>query len=170
VGQKENKLSWDDVRELQRRGHVIATHTKTHVGLGNLCRQGNQARVRQEMRESCDIFTRETGVRPKLLCLPGTNCHPDVIKIAREEGLVVMTVPRVCFGSWGNRAKDEIAALRGRGATRRDFLVHGVCPEGGGWRPFPSVAKFIEFLDDIKQAEQAGEVRVVSSDWSLLRQ
>ena len=160
VGRDESLLSWDDVRELVRRGHVIATHTLSHAGLGSLCRRGRHDRVRREIRESCDAIERETGVRPKLLCLPGTNCHPDVLKIAREEGVTTMTLPRSGFGAWGHRAKDVIPDLRGRGVTRCDFMMHGITPETGGWKPFPDVGKFIEFLDDVQAAEKAGDVRV----------
>ena len=160
IGKGEKKLTWDEVRELVRRGHVIATHTKTHVGLGGLCRRGQQPRVRSEIRESCDIIERETGVRPKLLCLPGTDCHPDVIKIAREEGVVTMTVPRIVFGEQGCRSRETIRELRRRGVRRADFLVHGIRPEGGGWKPFPSLETFVAFLDGVKAAEAAGDVRV----------
>ena len=160
IGKGEKKLTWDDVRELMRRGHTIATHTLTHADLGGLCRRGLQERVRKEIRASCDLFEKETGVRPKILCLPGTGCHPDVIRIAREEGVVTMTVPRSCYGEWGYHAKDGIRQLREQGVKKIDFLVHGICPEGGGWKPFASKAKFVEYLDEVKAAERDGLVRV----------
>ena len=33
IGRDDSRLSWDDVRELVRRGHEIATHTASHRDL-----------------------------------------------------------------------------------------------------------------------------------------
>ena len=73
---------------------------------------------------------------------------------------MTMTVPRSCYGEWGHHAKDGIRQLREQGVKKIDFLVHGICPEGGGWKPFVSKAKFVEYLDEVKAAERDGLVRV----------
>jgi hypothetical protein len=44
---------------------------------------------------------------------------------------------------------------------RYDLLVHGVRPEGGGWRPFPSLESFKRHMQAIEDAERAGEIKVV---------
>jgi hypothetical protein len=54
-----------------------------------------------------------------------------------------------------------IAAARKRGMRKYDLLVHGVRPEGGGWRPFPSLESFKRHMQAIEDAECAGEVKVV---------
>lgn len=46
VGRDSSKLTWDDVRELVRRGHEIATHTKTHRNLVELLKAGKGDEVR----------------------------------------------------------------------------------------------------------------------------
>lgn len=46
VGKDSSKLTWDDVRELVRRGHEIATHTKTHRNLVELLKAGKGDEVR----------------------------------------------------------------------------------------------------------------------------
>ena len=158
---KENKLSWDEVRELVRRGHEIAVHTRSHQGLGRLADKGKTELVREEIAVARDIIERETGMRPRLLCLPGSSYSAIVGKIAREEGLEPMTVPRACCGQGMADTTKTVAAARKRGMKRYDLLVHGVRPEGGGWRPFPSLESFKRHRQAIEDAERAGEIKVV---------
>ena len=47
VGKDSSKLTWDDVRELVRRGHEIATHTKTHRNLVELLKADKGDEVRR---------------------------------------------------------------------------------------------------------------------------
>ena len=136
---RENKLSWDEVRELVRRGHEIAVHTRSHQGLDILADEGRMDIVRDEIAVARDIIERKTGVRPCLLCLPGSRYSALVGKIAREEGLEPMIVPRACCGEGMVDTTKTIAVARKCGMRRYDLLVHGVRPEGGGWRPFPSI-------------------------------
>jgi peptidoglycan/xylan/chitin deacetylase (PgdA/CDA1 family) len=161
---RENKLSWDEIRELVRRGHEIAVHTCNHhqCGLGALVDSGKTALVREEIANARDIIERETGVRPRLLCLPGSGHSALVAKIAREEGLEPMTVPRACCGKGCSNTEKTIANARNRGMRRYDLLVHGVRPEGGGWQPFPSLESFKRHMQAIEDAERTGEIKVVS--------
>ena len=154
------KLTWDDVRELQRRGHVIANHTRRHLGLGSLCRKGRPEEARADILEGAAAIERETGVRPKLLCLPGTDGHGRVTQMAREAGMTTMLLPRYCFGEWDSDVGQVIDDLRRNGTTCADFLVHGVCKDGGGWKPFATRADFVNYLDGIRAAERAGKVSV----------
>jgi peptidoglycan/xylan/chitin deacetylase (PgdA/CDA1 family) len=161
IGKKENHLSWDEVRELVRRGHEIAVHTRSHRGLGRLADKGQTELVREEISVARDIITRETGVRPRLLCLPGSNYSAMVGTIAREEGLEPMTIPRACCGEGCTDTAKTISAARKNGMLKYDLLVHGVRPEGGGWKPFPSIESFKRHMQAIEDAERAGDVKVV---------
>ena len=71
-----------------------------------------------------------------------------------------MTVRRDTYGTWKKDVAQDVAALRAQGATRADFLVHGITPAGGGWMPFADLEAFRKYLDDIRSAEQAGLVSV----------
>ena len=157
---KKGKLTWEDVREIHRRGHVVANHTKTHRALGNLWKQGLSDEVRKEIIGGADAIERETGVRPKLLCLPGTNGHKEVTKMATKLDEMTMLVPRHCFGDWPHTSSEVINLLRANGQPQADFLVHGVSVEGGGWRPFATREDFIRYLNGVKEAEDAGKVNV----------
>lgn len=163
---RTNKLSWAEVRELRRRGHEIAVHTKSHpqCGLGALAAQGRFDEVRREIVEARDILTRELGEKPRYLCLPGSGYTPAVGKISRDEGLEPMLVRRACCGRGIPDTAALIARLRAHGVTRYDFLVHGVCKAGGGWEPYPAKADFLRHLDAIQAAEKAGIVKVVTYD------
>ena len=163
---KTNKLSWAEVRELRRRGHEIAVHTKSHpnCGLGAMADRGELDAVRREIAEARDILTHELGEKPRYLCLPGSDYTPAVGRIAREEGLEPMLVKRACCGRGIPDTAGMIKRLRAHGVPRYDFLVHGVCKAGGGWEPYPTKEDFIRHLDALQAAEKAGEIRIVTYD------
>lgn len=165
IGRK-GKLTWDDVRELLRRGHVIANHTRTHKSLGALCRRGRVEEARTDILEGAQAIERETGVRPELLCLPGSDGHAEVTRMARQAGMTTMLVPRSCFGEWEKDVGKTIDSLRANGVRRIDFLVHGVCRDGGGWKPFATREGFKEYLDGVQAAERSGKI-IVSSDYRI---
>lgn len=83
-----------------------------------------------------------------------------MVEIAKTCGVETMLVKRNGFGDFDRRVDSTVDALRAQNAKRTDFLVHGICPEGGGWKPFASVEAFRAYLDDIQRQEKAGKVRV----------
>lgn len=157
----DGHVTWDDVRDMVKRGHEIAAHTVSHVDLAALARAGNTNEIRRQVAECCEKIKAETGVRPRLLCLPFTRWTPAVVEIAKTCGVETMLVKRNCFGDFDRRVDSTVDGLRAQNAERTDFLVHGICPEGGGWKPFASVEAFRGYLDDIQKQEKAGKVRVV---------
>jgi hypothetical protein len=58
VGSGEKYLTWDDVRELVRRGHEVATHTKTHCDLLDLLNTNGEMAVKRELAESRDALAK----------------------------------------------------------------------------------------------------------------
>ena len=166
VGKDERHLSWDDVRELVRRGHEIATHTKSHKDLVTLLETGREAEVRREMLESVDKFVAETGVAPRFLFTPYLRQNAETARIARECGLCQTEVPRYNFGSNNcDRVTAFVGELRGRGVERADILSHGVsAADHGGWCPFPDRDSFRRHLDAIAELEKRGEIIVTDYD------
>ena len=70
VGGDDSRLSWDDVRELVRRGHEIATHTASHRDLLMLLESEGEEVVRREIGGSADRILAETGIAPRFLFPP----------------------------------------------------------------------------------------------------
>ncbi len=127
VGKGDKYLSWDDVRELVRRGHEIATHTKSHRNLVSLLENGQEAEVRREILESADKMASETGFAPRFMFSPFVRQNETTARICRDLGLRQAEVPRYNFGSNNcDRAATVVGELRQKGAVRADFLHHGV--------------------------------------------
>lgn len=59
-------MDWDDVRDLQARGHDIGNHTRTHPNLSSLHPQ----HLDTEIIGAADIIEHETGVRPRSFAYP----------------------------------------------------------------------------------------------------
>ena len=166
VGKDENHLAWDDIRELTRRGHEIATHTKSHPNLVSLLEKGREDEVRHELLASADKIAAETGIAPRFLFTPFVRQNETSARIARECGLRQTEVPRYNFGSNNcDRVAALVAELRAKGAERADILTHGVsAADHGGWRPFDDRESFRRHLDALAELERRGEIVVTDYD------
>ena len=166
IGSGERYLTWDDVRELIRRGHEVATHTASHVDLVRLLDAGREAEVRREFAASRDAIAERTGFAPRYMCAPFTRQDGRTARICREESLVQMSVPRFNFG--GPNQDDVVRTvrrLREEGYVRADILHHGVSAEDhGGWRPFRNRDSFIRHLNRLADLERSGAIVVTDYD------
>lgn len=164
AGRGGQNISWDEVRELHRRGHEIASHSVSHPNLLKLLQAGDTNEVRRQIAESRDKIARETGVAPRWLCTPYIQHNAAVERISDEEGLAVMTVRRVPFGGKIPADKDYGRAIDAELAKRPkalDFLIHGITQATGGWGPFLDEKDFEAFLDAIAEREKKGAMKVV---------
>lgn len=187
IGTDENSLSWADVRDLVRRGHEIATHTKSHPNLVALLAAGKEEAVRRELAESRDLIAAETGFTPRFMCSPGVRQNDETARICREEGLRQMIADRIIFGdsrrttfvtwwrrfinwiSFGFYNCDQVRAcvdrLAAKGVKRIDFLHHGIAAnEHGGWCAFKDRESFRRHLDALAQLEKEGRIIVTDYD------
>lgn len=165
VGMDERHVTWDDIRELIRRGHEITTHTVTHTNLVTLLKSGREDLVHRELAVSRDVIAEKTGFTPLYLCTPYVAQNAETERIAREERLQQMLGCRHNFGA-GNedKVKDVVGQWQQWGRTRLDILHHGITAKGGGWRPFKDQAEFARHLDLIAELEKEG--KVVVTDYS----
>lgn len=85
AGRGGQNISWDEVRELHRRGHEIASHSVSHPNLLKLLQAGDTNEVRRQIAESRDKIARETGVAPRWLCTPYIQHNAAVERISDEE-------------------------------------------------------------------------------------
>ena len=77
-------ISWDEVRELHRRGHEIASHSVSHPNLLKLLAAGDTNEVRRQIAASRDKIKREVGVAPRWLCTPYIQHNAAVERISRR--------------------------------------------------------------------------------------
>ena len=167
IGADDKFLTWDDVRELLRRGHEIATHTKTHRNLVVLLEKEGEEAVRRELAESRDAIADATGFTPRFLCPPFIRQNDETERLCRAEGMRQMLSCRVNFGEGREGITRKMIMDRiAKGATRLDILHHGIsAAEGrGGWRPFRDRASFERHLDEIAALEREGRVVVTDYD------
>lgn len=164
IGADDAHMTWDMVRDLQRRGHLVASHTINHVTLQKEWNAAakNPARREELAREitgSRDIIERETGVAPKVLCPPYNSLYtPDLKKIVRDAGLIAMTDLRENFGAktqWSHGV-EEAGKWLDRLVEDEKYLpimVHGVTPTGGGYAPFAEADGFERLVKAVKARE-----------------
>ena len=166
VGKDEKYLTWDDVRELARRGHEIATHTKSHQNLISLLQKGQEDEVRREILLSVDKIAAETGIAPRFMVSPFGRQNEATARLCHECGLRQAEMPRYNFGSNNcDRVAAVVAELRQKGVERADILAHGVSQaDHGGWCSFVDREIFRKHLDAIAELERKGEIIVTDYD------
>jgi len=171
VGKDSMHMTWDDVRELVRRGHAVATHTKSHKNLVSLLESGREDEVRREISASAEKIKAEAGVAPRFLFTPFFRQNADVARICRELGLQLAELPRCNFGSNNcTRVAAVVEELRRSGAARADILHHGVSQaDHGGWCSFADRESFRRHLDAIAELERGGKIAVENYDAGFYR-
>ena len=79
-------LSWDELRDIRRRGHVVACHTRTHFELTpetpvSVLREETllaKAEMEDELGEEVDLFCWSIGA--------GLGMHPEADRLVRKAG------------------------------------------------------------------------------------
>lgn len=162
---KGGRMTWDDIRELKRRGHEIASHTLSHPLLPRLLEQGKTNEVVRQIAGSRDALAWELGEAPRYLCLPGNMSSPAVEALIRKERMEPLACGRPNFGLGTDAGTTNgVGAYLDRelaqGADRVALMVHGIVR--GGWQPFLSKKLFEGFLREINEREKSGKIHVVS--------
>ena len=166
IGSGPRYLDWDDVRELVRRGHEIATHTSNHVHMARMLSAGQTNEVWRELVDSRDAIADRAGFVPRFYCPPFTDQNDATAALARRAGLEQFSVARYNFGSNNaDRVEALVDELAAKGCRRVDILSHGVAQDScGGWMSFLTAKDFEAHLDRIAAMEKAGKVIVTDYD------
>ena len=161
-------MTWDDVRELKRRGHDIASHSLSHPNLRQLLEQGRTNEVRRQIFGSRDVLKRELGEAPGFFCHPFVAISPAVDALIVEAGMKPMTGCRHLMtskskpgGAHGAAKKIENELAKGAKARPMDILFHGTSPTSFGWEAMTGADDFEGLLDEVAELEKAGRIRVV---------
>lgn len=152
VGRK-GKLSWDDLRELKRRGHEIVPHGAAHTNLVQLLAQVGAEAVRADIVRSREAMRKELGEVPRFFCLPFNACNAQVAALVREAGMEPMNCVRPSFGcgtAKGTNRSCGFALDRAHKQGRRhlDLMVHGALAPS--WGAFADRAELEAFFADVK--------------------
>lgn len=159
-------LTWDQVRDLMKRGHEITNHSLTHADLRILAEKGDLETLRRELTVSRDRIREETGRAPRWLCHPYVQFNDVVNEEIRKAGMLPMSGFRRNFGEGtvpftetgvGAYIRECIA----RGEKFIDILTHGVTAEGRGYKPFAKIEIFEEHLKELRALADAGTIRVL---------
>ena len=153
-------LTWDDVRELKKRGHVICSHGKSHVDMVKLAKEKGDAAVMAEFTESMAAIEKETGEKPKYFCPPFVSYDEGTERMCAKAGMKLMPAPRKGFHSCDTRESfakylDSLIAKR---PVKMDLLFHGVMPENG-WEPLGE-GVFEACMQELKKRVDQGSILV----------
>jgi len=158
------RLTWDDIRELKRLGHEIASHTVTHQSLVKLLQEKGEAAVRDEIVRSRDAIADAIGEAPVFLCHPFMARNDKVDAIIRECGMKPFcgarcnngsaTTPEVFASRLDDWAKSRLRNI--------DLLFHGVSAETGGYSPIATAADFEAMIRELRERRDRDNVEVVS--------
>ena len=163
VGKDAKKMTWDDIRELRRRGHEIASHAASHPNLVPLHAEKGADAVMRELTSSRDFIRRETGSAPRFFCHPFVQTTPEVDALVRAAGMTPMLTGRHNFGTGTTPETfaEFLDALIAGKRPKTDILFHGITRETGGWRPLASAADFEGCIAALAERARKGLIRVV---------
>ena len=157
-----NGLSWDDVRELMRRGHEISLHDGDPVGL---CRKGRRDEAKAQLIRGRDRIREMTGVAPRFWTPPGQQISPDALALVKECGMITTRADRPDHG------KATVAGTpSGVGAWLDQqlryhpisivLMCHAVTDPG--YNSFGSAKQFEDYVKEVKEREEKGLFDVVT--------
>ena len=167
-GNENNLMTWDDVRDLVRRGHEVYPHTLGHVDLLQLEQMGKIDELLRQIAESRSQFIAELGYEPKFFCSPHNSWSETILAAIRGHGMELLNCSRRNFPTQPTSKppapsiSEYVLNEWSCGTAHIDIMIHGVDGTRGGWEPFATVEEFGKFLDELKDLEQSRYVRVVS--------
>lgn len=157
-------LSWDDIRELYRRGHEIASHGRTHPNLVKLLASEGPDAVRRELTASRDAIAEALGKPPLLFCHPYTARSAEVDALVRECGMTPYLGGRHNIGA-GSTPESVAALVDGwiNGYRKNaDVLFHGVSRATGGYSPVDTAETFEAIIKEIAARKRRDVAEVVA--------
>jgi peptidoglycan-N-acetylglucosamine deacetylase len=148
VGQYASKES-TLTRQIADSGHVIGNHTWSHP---NLARTAPQ-KVREELRTTNDALEQIIGKPVRYFRPPFGARRPNVLRTARELGLIPVTWNAMA-NDWSEPSADRIAATLSAKVDKlqsRNFAANIVLHDGGHLEPTanrePSITAAGQLLD-----------------------
>jgi len=82
---KKGHMTWDQLRDMQKNGMSVGSHTVRHPDL----REVDDTRLQTELADSRATILREIGVAPPDLCYPGGKYDTRVVEAAYHAGYLL---------------------------------------------------------------------------------
>ena len=76
-------MNWDDLRQLNNKGHYVGSHTVTHSMLGTMT---NEDDIKRELIESGDKIKLELGYFPSTISYPVGSYNQTTIQLSKAAG------------------------------------------------------------------------------------
>ena len=94
-------MTWDQVKDLGSRGHVISLHTRDHENLGKLFKANQLKKIMYQIAEAKGDLSKNAGIEAKYLCFPFGSHNRELDEIVRSYGLEPIVVDRIDLGGGG---------------------------------------------------------------------
>ncbi|MBI5055379.1 MAG: polysaccharide deacetylase family protein [Nitrospirae bacterium] len=103
--EKARYMSWNQINEIHKCGHLVQSHTMTHPMLGEI----GDREIYYELSKSKEIIEEKVGEVVRYLSLPFGSYNDNVIKIAKEVGYKA-----ILTSDFNKKQYDEIPFQLGR--------------------------------------------------------
>lgn len=167
---RDRYLTWDDVRELKRRGHEIAAHSVSHQNLYDLLLQGRTEEIKREIVEAKTIIETETSSSVRYFAFPYNACNGQLFKMVRAEGMEPLSPHRINLGGAPANPVEELGVfLCGRAAREKYAILmfHGIADQKAyAYYPECSGLAFEKRLIDVKKYDGVKYVVVNYADYT----
>lgn len=81
---KSNYLSWEDIRELRKKGYEFGNHSHSHDHFLNYSDERTRKVFLRDLSQAEQQFKQHLGYKPDLYCYPYGEYNPDMQDILRE--------------------------------------------------------------------------------------
>lgn len=148
-GEKEamkNRMSWDDIREMDSRGHEMSNHGWSHKRLTRCSAEV----VREEIERNDSAMTANLGKKPLTFCYPYNAKNKDVISMASAGRIAT----RLFQFPLGCQSPDrEIYRRMDRTLENHGWAIWMTHAVTEGYDYFRKFDRYLAFLDYIKKHE-----------------
>ena len=151
-------MSWEQISDLEKRGHEISSHThshRTHIGLMS-CEE-----IERELLVTIDDFRTNMNFHVRYVAFPQNAKTVYTDEIVLKHGLIPVRANRIDFPPYlRNYTIDEVFGRCRRNLNGTCVLqFHGIC-KGGGWNSFDSPDEFEDIVRQVKKLEEQGVIKV----------
>ncbi len=153
-------------RRVREAGHVVGNHTVTHPMLA----RSSPRRVREELA-GCNAILEDTlGEAVRYFRPPFGGRRPDVLRAARELGLIPVTW-NVTGHDWAQKSADEVYGIVAGGIARNEQRSTGsnvLLHDGGHLEMGADRSRTVRAVERLLEQDAAGREFVTVDRWDSL--